>query len=57
MQHWVLKVSNRSTGTRAKLSVPRIRVTMMNQGDGPLNSMALNRRLLMSTGAEGEFLS
>ena len=57
MQHWALKVSDRSTGTRAKLSVPRIRVMMMNQGDGPLNSMALNRRLLMSTGAEGEFLS
>ena len=57
MQHWVRKVSARSTGTIAKLSVPRMRVRMMNQGAGPLKPMALNSRLLMRTGASGELVS
>lgn len=57
MQHWVLKVSALSTGTIAKVSVPRIRVRMMNQGAGPLKPMALNSRLLRRTGASGELVS
>lgn len=57
MQHWVRKVSARSTGTSAKSSVPRTRVRMTNQGAGPLKPMALNNLRLMSTGADGEFLS
>ena len=57
MQHWVQKVSVLSAGTIAKVSVPRMRVRMMNQGAGPLKPMALNSLLLRRTGASGEFVS
>ena len=57
MQHWVRKVSALSAGTRAKVSVPRMRVKMKNQGAGPLKPMALNSRLLRRTGASGELVS
>ena len=57
MQHWVRKVSVLSAGTIAKVSVPRMRVRMMNQGAGPLKPMALNSRLLRRTGASGELVS